>query len=125
MSALFGVCQASDLTGFKAQVLPHLAAISTDPTNSVRIAFSDNLVEICPVLGKDVTASQLLPMILRLVKDDDADVRLNIITKVDVLSKIIGPEQLRFVQQMFVTLRDLWACMHVVVIETERCFSAT
>jgi hypothetical protein len=95
VSALLGVCQASDLTAFKAHVLPHLTAISTDAAHPVRVAFSQGLVEVCPVLGKDVTASHLLPLIIRLVKDDDADVRLNMIAKVDVLSQVIGPEQLR------------------------------
>ena len=38
----------------------------------------------------------ILPVVLRMLKDDEADVRLNIISKIDVLSQILGAEQLRY-----------------------------
>lgn len=64
-----------------------------DPINTVRVSFAEALVDLCPILGKDFTSSTLLPIILKFVKDDDADVRLNVIGKIDILIPVIGHDQ--------------------------------
>lgn len=38
---------------------------------------------LAPLLGKEATIEQLLPLFLQLLKDDFADVRLNIISKLE------------------------------------------
>ena len=40
-------------------------------------------MELAPILGKQATIDQLLPVFLSLLKDDFPEVRLNIISKLD------------------------------------------
>jgi serine/threonine-protein phosphatase 2A regulatory subunit A len=96
VAALLGVCRASQADAFKAQVLPLIAggALDADASAPVRVALSEAIADLCPVLGKDAAQNTILPVVLRMLKDDEADVRLNIISKIDVLSQILGAEQL-------------------------------
>jgi len=56
----------------------------------VRIAFSSCVVQLCPVLGKETAAKLLLPLVQQLTKDENFEVRNNIISRLDVLGESIG-----------------------------------
>ena len=77
--------------------IQHIAAIfpitMADPINNVRINLAENICEICPILGKDYTTSTLVPILLKLLKDEEAEVRLNIINKINVLIPVLGHDQ--------------------------------
>jgi hypothetical protein len=46
------------------------------------------------VLGRDLTQSTILPLLLRLLKDDESEVRFHLISKVDVLCRVLGADVL-------------------------------
>lgn len=49
---------------------------------------------LAPILGKEATIKHMLPFFLQLLRDEYPDVRLNIISKLDCVNKIIGVDLL-------------------------------
>ncbi|KAG4918701.1 hypothetical protein JHK85_056982 [Glycine max] len=70
-----------------AHILPEL---SSDSSQHVRSALASVIMGMAPVLGKEATIEQLLPIFLSLLKDEFPDVRLNIISKLDQVNQVIG-----------------------------------
>ncbi|AQL02361.1 Serine/threonine-protein phosphatase 2A 65 kDa regulatory subunit A beta isoform [Zea mays] len=64
--------------------------LSSDSSQHVRSALASVIMGMAPVLGKDATMEQLLPIFLSLLKDEFPDVRLNIISKLDQVNQVIG-----------------------------------
>ncbi|KAA3459763.1 Armadillo-like helical [Gossypium australe] len=64
--------------------------LSTDSSQHVRSALASVIMGMAPILGKDATIEQLLPIFLSLLKDEFPDVRLNIISKLDQVNQVIG-----------------------------------
>ncbi|KAA3476017.1 Armadillo-like helical [Gossypium australe] len=77
-----------------AHILPVIVnfsqELSTDSSQHVRSALASVIMGMAPVLGKDATIEQLLPIFLSLLKDEFPDVRLNIISKLDQVNQVIG-----------------------------------
>ena len=57
--------------------------LSTDSSQHVRAALATQIAGLAPLLGKEATIDQLLPLFLQLLKDEFPDVRLNIISKLE------------------------------------------
>ncbi|KAF8647457.1 hypothetical protein HU200_065368 [Digitaria exilis] len=68
----------------------YLQELSSDSSQHVRSALASVIMGMAPVLGKDATIEQLLPIFLSLLKDEFPDVRLNIISKLDQVNQVIG-----------------------------------
>jgi len=83
--ALAGVCAAVK-SGLLEHIAPTLEPLAVDQVQSVRVAFSSALVELCPHFGKEMSAKLLVPLIQQMTKDEFHQVRNNIISKLDVLS---------------------------------------
>ncbi|THU72136.1 hypothetical protein C4D60_Mb04t08920 [Musa balbisiana] len=64
--------------------------LSSDSSQHVRSALASVIMGMAPILGKDATIEQLLPIFLSLLKDEFPDVRLNIISKLDQVNQVIG-----------------------------------
>ncbi|GBG78322.1 hypothetical protein CBR_g26350 [Chara braunii] len=64
--------------------------LASDTSQYVRAALASNIMGLAPLLGKEVTIEQLLPIFLSLLKDEFPDVRLNIISKLDQVNQVIG-----------------------------------
>ncbi|KAI8027903.1 hypothetical protein LOK49_LG02G03984 [Camellia lanceoleosa] len=64
----------------------------SDSSQHVRSALASVIMGMAPILGKDATIEQLLPMFLSLLKDEFPDVRLNIISKLDQVNQTQDPE---------------------------------
>ncbi|KAK4375533.1 hypothetical protein RND71_006210 [Anisodus tanguticus] len=77
-----------------AQILPVIVnfaqELSLDSSQHVRSALASVIMGMAPILGKDATIEQLLPVFLSLLKDEFPDVRLNIISKLDQVNQVIG-----------------------------------
>ncbi|KAF9593164.1 hypothetical protein IFM89_020460 [Coptis chinensis] len=77
-----------------AHILPVIVnfsqELSSDSSQHVRSALASVIMGMAPVLGKDATIEQLLPIFLSLLKDEFPDVRLNIISKLDQVNQVIG-----------------------------------
>ena len=60
----------------------------------VRAAVASVIMGLSPIVGRDATVEQLLPLFLQLLNDDFPEVRLNIISTLHSASTVIGTEQL-------------------------------
>ncbi|CAL5393047.1 unnamed protein product [Camellia sinensis] len=66
--------------------------LSSDSSQHVRSALASVIMGMAPILGKDATIEQLLPIFLSLLKNEFPDVRLNIIRKLDQVNQTQDPE---------------------------------
>jgi serine/threonine-protein phosphatase 2A regulatory subunit A len=67
--------------------MPSIEELVTDSSQHVRAALGTQISGLAPILGKDETIAHLLPMFLNMLKDDFPDVRLNIISKLELVNK--------------------------------------
>jgi serine/threonine-protein phosphatase 2A regulatory subunit A len=65
-----------------------------DTNEHVRSALAGVIMGLSAILGKSNTIQYLLPLFLTLLKDDIAEVRLNIISNLDEVNKVVGIQQL-------------------------------
>lgn len=64
-------------------IIPCVRELSMDSSQYVRAALAGVVMEMAPVLGKQLTIDHLVPIFLTLLKDVYPDVRLNVISKLD------------------------------------------
>ena len=57
------------------------------------VFLSESIVDLCLPLGRDHTQNSLLPLILKLLKDEEPEARLNVIGRVNILVQVLTPEQ--------------------------------
>lgn len=69
-------------------VLPSVKQLVSDKSEHVRAALAAEIMGLAPILEKDNTIKYLLPLFLQLLKDEYPDVRLNIISKLDLVNKV-------------------------------------
>jgi hypothetical protein len=89
---MLGFCKLVPPPVILHDILVPIKELVGDPNPQVRAAFGENLSGLAPILGKDATIEQLLPMFLQMLKDDDSKVRLNIISKLELVNA--GPKPL-------------------------------
>ncbi len=66
-----------------SQMMPVIKELVNDPNQHVKTALASVVMGLAPVVGKEQTVEHLLPMYLLLLKDETAEVRLNIISSLD------------------------------------------
>jgi len=81
-----GFSKLIDRDTILAKILPCVQALSTDSSQHVRAALGNHISGLAPLLGKEATIDHLLPLFLQLLKDDFPDVRLNIISKLELVN---------------------------------------
>ena len=57
-------------------------------------ALASDIMGLAPLLGREKTLEHLLPLYLRLLKDEFFEVRLNVISKMEDVNEVIGVELL-------------------------------
>ena len=82
-----GFCKLVSVDVILGEILPPIKELVGDPNPQVRAAFGENLSGLAPILGKDSTIEHLLPMFLQMLKDDDSKVRLNIISRLELVNE--------------------------------------
>lgn len=60
----------------------------------MRAALAENILSLCPLIGKASTTQLILPVFLLLLRDENSEVRLNLLKKLDDLNSVIGIEDL-------------------------------
>jgi len=83
---VIGFSKLVDRDAILAKILPCVQALSTDSSQHVRAALGNHISGLAPLLGKEATIDHLLPLFLQLLKDDFPDVRLNIISKLELVN---------------------------------------
>jgi serine/threonine-protein phosphatase 2A regulatory subunit A len=86
VSNVLGFCKLVPTQVILADILQPIKELVADPNPQVRAAFGENLSGLAPILGKDATIEHLLPMFLHMLKDDDSKVRLNIISRLELVN---------------------------------------
>lgn len=66
-----------------SHIFPVVKELVTDPNQHVKTALASVIMGLAPILGKDLTMEHLLPIYLTLLRDETAEVRLNIISSLD------------------------------------------
>lgn len=82
------------LLGLPARVVtllvPHVDALAEDASEQVRALLALELAGLAPILGEQATLQHLLPIYTQMLKDEFPEVRLNIISKLNVVNEVIG-----------------------------------
>jgi serine/threonine-protein phosphatase 2A regulatory subunit A len=81
-----GFCKLVPTEVILGEILGPIKELTGDPNPQVRAAFGENLSGLAPILGKESTIEHLLPMFLQMLKDDDSKVRLNIISRLELVN---------------------------------------
>lgn len=75
-------------------LLPPLSSVALDSSALVRSGLADALGEISMSLGKEATIQKIVPIAQDLIKDENHDVKLNLINSIMKIASITGPEVL-------------------------------
>src|SRR5271170_5488534 len=86
LSLIIGFCKLVPTEVILGDILTPIKELVLDPNPQVRAAFGENLSGLAPILGKEATIEHLLPMFLQMLKDDDSKVRLNIISRLELVN---------------------------------------
>ena len=60
----------------------------------MRSALAENLLSLCPIIGKAPTNEHILPIFLALLRDESSDVRLNLFKRLENMNQVLGIENL-------------------------------
>jgi len=69
------------------EIMSSIEELVTDSNQHVRAALGTQISGLAPILGKDQTITHLLPMFLQMLKDEFPDVRLHIISKLELVNE--------------------------------------
>ncbi len=70
--------------------MPSFEKLQKDQFVFVRSAFAENILALCPLIGKSATTQHILPAFLVLLRDESSEVRLSLLRRLDDLNSIIG-----------------------------------
>ncbi|KNZ54919.1 uncharacterized protein VP01_2817g2 [Puccinia sorghi] len=82
-----GFCKLIDREVILSRVLICVRELASDTSQYVRAALGTQVAGLAPLLGKEATIEHLLSLFLQLLKDEFADVRLNIISKLEQVNE--------------------------------------
>lgn len=96
-AAAFKVSDVSKLAGaektMKKLIMP-IKQLVQDPCQFTRAALGREILGLAGVINKKDVFDHLLPLFLQLLKDSNADVRLNLISKLETVNQVIGVDLL-------------------------------
>lgn len=75
-------------------MLPTIQSLYEDASVHFKADLASGLCEMSKYVGKEVTISKLMPILLDLIKDEDFEVRLNCTKGLIKLADIIGQDLL-------------------------------
>ena len=83
-----------DLKIVETKIISVVNELSQDPHENVRAALASAVTGLSPILPRQSTIDKLLPIFLKMLKDDFPDVRLNIISNLSIVNESIGMDLL-------------------------------
>jgi serine/threonine-protein phosphatase 2A regulatory subunit A len=75
-------------------MLPTLQNAYADGTTQFKAGTAIALCEMADVIGKDYTSQKVVPILMELLKDDNSEVKLNVVKGLVKIAKVIGVELL-------------------------------
>ena len=82
-----GFAKLLDREVILARILPCVKDLSADSSQHVRAALAMQISGLAPLLGTEPTIEHLLPLFLHLLKDEFSEVRLNLISKLEMVNQ--------------------------------------
>lgn len=79
-------CQILEQPTILSKIVPCLTDLPKDQFVYVRAAFAEKLLCLCPYLGKANTTLHILPAFLVLLRDENSEVRLNLLKRISFLN---------------------------------------
>lgn len=108
-----GICASAieflDIVGpdaFLAEVVPIAGLLAADLTPSVRKALADMCVNVSASLGPDAVNTSCNDLVVKLLGDEDAAVRLRVLEKLGVIANKVGPLLERITPQLVALYAD-------------------
>lgn len=71
-------------------MLPTLQNVYPDGTAQFRAGTATALCEMADRVGKDVTVQKIMPILADLIKDENSEVKLNVVQGLYKISKVVG-----------------------------------
>ena len=71
------------------KILQNLRKLEKDQKNFVKGALASNVLKICEMIGPKKTNDYIFPIFLTLIKDENIEIRMNIINNLSELNKVI------------------------------------
>ncbi|CDS43730.1 Serine:threonine protein phosphatase 2A 65 kDa [Echinococcus multilocularis] len=75
------------------RLLPAMADLNADSNVHVKVKLGQAVLGLAPLLGRELTVAHLLPIILAQLKDESPDVRLGVITSLELVNSVVGVEE--------------------------------
>lgn len=75
------------------ELLLAVKELCQDASHHVRTALAKSVTGLAPVLGKERTLQQLVPVFIQCLRDDCSDVRLGLIARLDQVGDVVGREE--------------------------------
>ncbi len=89
------------------RLVKKVKTLTEDDSENVRAALAMVATDLAPLLGKEATIADLIPQVLILLRDVTSEVRLNVISSLESLDKVIGIDLLS--QSLLPAILDLAA----------------
>lgn len=70
-------------------ILPQLQNVYAESQTSYKAGVALALCEMAGLLGKDYTLNKVLPILIELIKDESAEVRLNVIQNLYKIAEVV------------------------------------
>ncbi|VDK38133.1 unnamed protein product [Taenia asiatica] len=75
------------------RLLPAMADLNADSNVHVKVKLGQAVLGLAPLLGRELTVAHLLPIILAQLKDESPDVRLGVITSLELVNSVVGVDE--------------------------------
>ena len=85
-------------------IIPVLSPLITD-FDYIKATFASNITKIMGFVGKNISTSQLLPLVLEILRDNSSEIKICLFTDLEGISAVVGPESLA--QIIMPTLEEL------------------
>eukprot|EP00040_Diaphanoeca_grandis_P038768 m.257291 g.257291 ORF g.257291 m.257291 type:complete len:581 (+) comp35152_c0_seq1:253-1995(+) len=87
--------QIDRATMYTTNFLPYIPDLAADASQYVRIKVAAVLVTLTPVIGKEKSLELIVPLYVKLLKDEVADVRMSVIPSLSALNNVVGSDSIK------------------------------
>ncbi|KAJ3432388.1 protein phosphatase 2 (formerly 2a) regulatory subunit a beta isoform-related [Anaeramoeba flamelloides] len=81
-----------NLNFFKTILVPTLKELIHDNSEYVRVALADSITKLPPIVGKEITSENVVPLYLSLLREESAKIKLSIISNLNYVTEVLGIE---------------------------------
>lgn len=90
---LVDFCKLITVDEILVHIIPVLSPLISD-VEYVKATFANNIVKLMPLIGKNHSAQHLLPLILEILRDNSAEIKICIFSDLEGIFSVVGAENL-------------------------------